>query len=103
MEEKQTTDQFFKGKKNNIDRIRKLLESKTTSQLKKDLKIGSQKITNTKQFRTYEKEVYEIASEKDECDLFGINYTKVLDQRSKDNLKVQVAALYRLNILQINS
>ena len=100
MEKKRTTDQFFK--KNNIDTIRKLLASKTRAKLKKDLETGYQKITTARQSRAYEKEVYEIAQEKDECDLFGINYTKVLDQRSKDNLKVQVAALYRLNILQIN-
>ena len=103
MKKKQTTDQFFKKNQNNIDKIRRLLASKTISELKKDLEIGSQKITSNRQFRAYEKEVYEIAQEKDECDLFGINYTKVLDQRSKDNLKVQVAALYRLNILPINS
>ena len=103
MIEKQTADLFFTKNINNIDIIRKLLASKTRSELKKDLEIGSQKITSKNQFKAYEKEVYEIAQEKDECDLFGINYTKVLDQKSKDNLKVLVAALYRLNILRINS
>ena len=86
-----------------MDKIKKLLASKTRSELRKDLKMGSQKITSNTQFKAYEKEVYEIAQEKDECDLFGIDYTKVLDGKSKDNLKVQVAALYRLNILPINS
>ena len=100
MEKKRTPDQFFN--KNNIDTIRKLLSSKSRSELKKDLEIGSQKITTTRQSRAYEKEVYEIAQERVECDLFGINYIRVLDQRSLDHLKVHVAALYRLNILQIN-
>ena len=100
MEKERTIYQFFK--KNNVDTIRKLLASKTRSELKKELETGSQKITTERQSRAYEKEVYEIAQEKDECDLFGINYTRVLDYGSLDHLKVQVAALYRLNILHIN-
>lgn len=102
MEKKRTTYQFFKKNNDQIDTIRKLLASKTRSELKKELETGSQKITTERQSRAYEKEVYEIAQEKDECDLFGINYTNALENGSLDNLKVQVAALYRLNILQIN-
>ena len=102
MEKKRTTYQFFKKNNDQIDTIRKLLASKTKSELKKELEIGSLKITTERQSRAYEKEVYEIAQEKDECDLFGINYTNALENGSLDNLKVQVAALYRLNILQIN-
>ena len=100
MEKKRTTDQFFN--KNNIDTIRKLLSSKSRSELKKELETGSQKITSRRQLRAYEKEVYEIAQEKDECVLFGINYTNALEYGSIDCLKVKVAALYRLDILQIN-
>ena len=100
MEKKRTPDQFFNN--NNIDTIRKLLSSKSRSELKKELETGSQKITSRRQLRAYEKEVYEIAQEKDECVLFGINYTNALEYGSIDCLKVQVAALYRLDILQIN-
>ena len=100
MEEKQKTYQFFK--KNNIETIKKLLASKTRLELEKEFATSSQKITSEKQSRAFKKEVYEIAQEKDECDLFGINYTRILDYGSLDHLKVQVAALYRLNIVQIN-
>ena len=100
MEEKRKTYQFFK--ENNIDAIKKLLASKTRSELEKEFATSSQKIATEKQSRAFKKEVYEIAQEKDECDLFGINYTRILDYGSLDHLKVQVAALYRLNIVQIN-
>lgn len=99
MEKKPTTNRIFKNNTNSIGTIRNILASKSRSELENDLKKGSQKLTSDQRSKAYEKEVFEIAQEKDECDLFGINYTKVLDQESTDHLKLKVAALYRLNIL----